>query len=474
MTQWGGNRFVRSGTTQQPITVSNYPNQRAVIRGTYTGDQYYGGVETAAFDDWNGKIDYVRIIGQDLSEARALPEPTNPVILGLKPWESTEDRMSSKGIIFVEHWNGIISFKDSSHWEVSGVESYGNGEFCIYSKNGSSAEWYVHDIVCHRNDEHGIQLNGDYNRIENNEVYHSAIHGNASVPGGNTNGGFGISVLGNHNIISKNIIHDIVNGGILFEEIMGKNAGDNVVEYNILHNTFWGITDIGGDGNIIRNNIIYSDQQRTERTGIWITRYWGNTDPKDNKIYNNTILGTFSDGAVVLQNDTNTDLRNNIFLTWDGKNTLRGSPAIQSNNLKSGLISSVFQDATTGNLHLQANSPAIDVGTSLGTCINPVMAATELCVWDDYEGVLRPQGSAPDIGAYEYRIGTPGPTQAPTSTPTSIPGDANSDHKVDEQDYAIWLDHYNQQTDGGSGVGDFDNNGKVDGIDYVIWLNNYQ
>jgi len=66
------------------------------------------------------------------------------------------------------------------------------------------------------------------------------------------------------------------------------------------------------------------------------------------------------------------------------------------------------------------------------------------------------------------------PTNPPSSpTPTSVPGDANGDRLVDEADYQIWLNHYNQSSSNGSSDGDFNNDNVVDGVDYVIWLNNY-
>ena len=70
-------------------------------------------------------------------------------------------------------------------------------------------------------------------------------------------------------------------------------------------------------------------------------------------------------------------------------------------------------------------------------------------------------------------------TSATTATPlpTSLPkpGDANNDEKVNEEDYGIWLLHYNPAStqSGGSSIGDFNNDSKVDGLDYTIWLNNY-
>ncbi|KKS80855.1 MAG: hypothetical protein UV56_C0006G0003 [Candidatus Woesebacteria bacterium GW2011_GWC1_43_10b] len=60
-----------------------------------------------------------------------------------------------------------------------------------------------------------------------------------------------------------------------------------------------------------------------------------------------------------------------------------------------------------------------------------------------------------------------------STTSSGIRGDANSDGKVDNLDYNIWLSSYTKFTAAGSVEGDFDVNGVVDGIDYTIWFNNY-
>lgn len=51
----------------------------------------------------------------------------------------------------------------------------------------------------------------------------------------------------------------------------------------------------------------------------------------------------------------------------------------------------LFKDASTGDYHLQANSPAVD--TADPAAINAV----------DYDGTLRPQGARRDMGAFEYK-----------------------------------------------------------------------
>lgn len=61
----------------------------------------------------------------------------------------------------------------------------------------------------------------------------------------------------------------------------------------------------------------------------------------------------------------------------------------------------------------------------------------------------------------------------PVSAQTTLPGDANSDGKVDDLDYVIWINHYGSSNATGPSQGDFNNDQHVDDLDYVIWSNNY-
>ena len=84
---------------------------------------------------------------------------------------------------------------------------------------------------------------------------------------------------------------------------------------------------------------------------------------------------------------TNARVRNNISFS-NGTNTdFSGTGTVASNNLTSNPS---FVDATKGNFALQAGSGAIGAGVTLSE------------VPYDFDGISRPQGSAYDIGAYEY------------------------------------------------------------------------
>lgn len=59
----------------------------------------------------------------------------------------------------------------------------------------------------------------------------------------------------------------------------------------------------------------------------------------------------------------------------------------------------------------------------------------------------------------------------PGKTPLS--GDATSDGKVNESDYAVWLTNYNKNVINAENGGDFDADVAVNGVDYAIWLKSY-
>jgi hypothetical protein len=70
-----------------------------------------------------------------------------------------------------------------------------------------------------------------------------------------------------------------------------------------------------------------------------------------------------------------------------------------------------FVNAGAKDLHLQSSSPAINMGANLGHTT-------------DFDNRPRPQGGAPDAGAFEFGSGSPAPSPTPTPTPTPTPAPA--------------------------------------------------
>jgi hypothetical protein len=98
---------------------------------------------------------------------------------------------------------------------------------------------------------------------------------------------------------------------------------------------------------------------------------------------------------------------------------------------------------------LLQGSPAVNAVTA-GNCPPPSTGQ---------RGVTRPQGSACDIGAYEFQPAT------------IIPGDINLDGIVDVRDYGIWRQNFGQTNCGNPA--DLDGNCTVDIRDYGIWRQHF-
>ncbi len=213
-------------------------------------------------------------------------------------------------------------------------------------------------------------------------------------------GGYGIQIYGycTYYQVYNNLIHDNNEGGIVI-------AGDHISILNnsIYHNGQTSTSQWGGQGRlnffhtglfsiVVKNNIIWNNAAANLNTGPDNLTQVGN-------IYANNIIGG------TLPN----------WWTSLATNTIAVDPK--------------FVNAPAFDYHLQSTSPAINTGVNVGLTV-------------DYAGTTIPQGSAPDIGAYEFIIGgTPVPTPAttPVPTPTPLPGDLNNDGKVDGIDYVLAL-----------------------------------
>jgi len=118
-----------------------------------------------------------------------------------------------------------------------------------------------------------------------------------------------------------------------------------------------------------------------------------NLPAENHKIYNNT----FTDCDIKLRQyyrdvgtANGTEIKNNIVSELINKEYL--SQGMLSNNIETRVsgVDPLFVNKTGADFHLQANSPAVDTGTDVGLS-------------KDFDGKSVPYGTAPDIGAYEYR-----------------------------------------------------------------------
>ena len=262
-----------------------------------------------------------------------------------------------------------------------------------------------------------------------------------------------------YGVVSRNLLHDCVGGAIHTNGDLSL-GGDGVMtgwlfEKNVAYSCANGYDLDGVEFTTYRNNLSYQCSK-----GIHVAGNDSAIYSRYDRIINNTLIantGNFyplyfwCDGAAYKPLPLGHRVFNNICFTY--MNSVGGAPrgSICINSYMTAdfqcdynLVNDVFArdentitytfaewqalgydvhgvhavpaddvniwvdpaNATIGsrNFHLKAGSPAIDHGTALTDVV------------DDMDGMSRPQGSACDIGAYEYAVGGPSAVSVTTAS----------------------------------------------------------
>ncbi|MHB8648104.1 MAG: LamG-like jellyroll fold domain-containing protein, partial [Thermomicrobiales bacterium] len=371
------------GTAAAPIVVMGYP--------TETVNLVYNGTQTRGIHSW-------ATTGHFVIANFHMDQGGKGLAIGITPG-ATDVR--------------IVNNEVKNGYEDSGGAGYIDGSGTNFKILGNS----VHDNGGSKL-YHAMYFDARANPSGNVEIAYNTIY--------NETGGRGIQIYGdtgtliNNISIHNNIIHDIHLDGILLGSYSG--TGDQVYD-NIVYNTanaaFQGpSTDAGSGGSCLRFN------SSTLTATVYNNTFYNCA--MDNGVYStgieNQALGsvTFANNIVDTSGGLgyfdNTSSTGGITAT---NNLWYGSGATPSWSASSVNADPSFVNAAGANFHLNSTSPAIDKGSSLASSV----------VTSDIEGTPRPQGSAYDIGAYEYASGstttspppsTPAPTVSLSASPTSV------------------------------------------------------
>jgi hypothetical protein len=217
--------------------------------------------------------------------------------------------------------------------------------------------------------------------------------------------GAAILSAANSDLINANYIYNVSpprSAGFRCNQMQGiyVNGGNNGrVQNNILFEIWQGFAvqfDSGTpSGWSVSNNTIFNggDTGHSSGGGIYFNCHFAGTCNNNN--VNNNIIANMEDVCIQQPQDTGTWGSNNLF-----SSNLEYSCGVDyitqsSKRIRTVTANPMFVDYTgdnTGNYLLQAASPAIGAGTSIG-------APTT-----DFNGISRPQGagSGYDIGAYQF------------------------------------------------------------------------
>jgi parallel beta-helix repeat protein len=263
-------------------------------------------------------------------------------------------------------------------------------------------------------------INGTFHEFRNCHIHDNGL---TPVPVDGF-GGYAFYINGTDHIVDNCHIHD--NGGYglqIFKYNTTHGAERTTVSNSIIHDnsrnsttTTGGLVIASGAGHVVYNNVIYNNFD-----GIDVS------DCIDCLVYNNTIYNSASRGINISAAATRPLIKNNIVVNSIASGNIANDGASSptfSTNLCNGSGGStncsvtgdpLFVNPGGGNFQLSSlSSQAVNTGTTLPAPYNV-----------DILGVVRPQASVFDIGAYEYTSSTipvvtiTGPTSAATYSTSS-------------------------------------------------------
>ncbi|MGH7344058.1 MAG: right-handed parallel beta-helix repeat-containing protein, partial [Candidatus Rokuibacteriota bacterium] len=270
-------------------------------------------------------------------------------------------------------WGILTGFSDDLLIE-SNVMSRSQAEHGIYVSNSGDRPVIRRNVVW-GNRANGIHMNGDLSQGGDGIISGALVEANVIYDNG-VGGGSGINCDGvQSSIIRNNLLYGNHASGISLYQIDGGQPARN---NQILHNTIVQASDArwalniqnASTGNVVRNNILYN--LHASRGSIDISA--------------DSLSGFVSDSNVVMDRfstdggSTRLTLAQWRSATGQDLHSIVATPA------------TLFVDFAGNDYHLSATSPARDAGATLAT------------VTEDLEGAVRPQGTASDIGAYEFPV----------------------------------------------------------------------
>ncbi|HLN02906.1 MAG TPA: right-handed parallel beta-helix repeat-containing protein [Bryobacteraceae bacterium] len=271
-------------------------------------------------------------------------------------------------------WGIFTDFSNNSL--IRNNECYGSvAQHGIYISNSSQSP-IVRANWLHDNAGAGVQLNADVSQGGVGIITGALLEDNVIYNNGSAGGG-AINLDGvQFSTIQNNLLYNNHASGItMFKQDGAAGPVGDLVYNNTIDMASDGRWDLvvssSVGGNTVRDNILYN-----ENSGHGGIQYTGATDVANT----DSDYNIFGGGTYAITPDDGTTFY--TLAEWQAQGHEAHSFV--------ATLASLFVNPSAGNYHLLAGSPAIDAGQTLAA------------VTTDMDGEKRPQGTASDIGCYEF------------------------------------------------------------------------
>lgn len=364
-------------------------NLRSINNGTLTPNSVYDGFAFHVNGD-DGVFEYLLSI-KAASEGVNIGGANRCTVRNSTVWSKwNDDPVDYYFIIGTDSYDNVVE-DCIAYRDLGNTKHHGHG-FDI--KDRAERNTYRRCIAYNT----GIEVN--FSGVQNNVFEYCEIYGKETQVNGQFSTGIRVMNGASNNTFRHIYMEDI------YDAINFHNNDD-------------GFVGPGGDRDLFQggnNNVFYNLVVRGAKTALSHSSIVGPGDPHrntatsdNNKIYNCTFDGLHKSAIYSYAQLRNTTMENCIFSNCTGTlwlNELDGGTVTFSSLSNCNFYNNTwstpsgfnltthnpqYQDRNIGNFKLRQGSPLIDIGKTIST------------VTTDADGVLRPQGSGYDIGAYEYK-----------------------------------------------------------------------